>query len=40
MVRQMDAHIRKNGLLTVFQSSFRRHHSTTVAVLKVMGDNL
>jgi hypothetical protein len=25
-------------LLTVFQSEFRRHNSTTVAVLKVMED--
>jgi hypothetical protein len=36
MARQMEPHIRRNELLTVFQSSFRRHHSTTV--LKVTGD--
>jgi small basic protein len=33
MARQMEAHIRRNELLTVFQSGFRRHHSTTAAVL-------
>jgi small basic protein len=31
----MEAQIRRNDLLTVFQSSFCRHHSTTVAVIKV-----
>jgi hypothetical protein len=36
MARQMEAHIRRNELLTVFQSSFHRHHSTTAAVLKVL----
>jgi small basic protein len=38
MARQMEAHIRRNELLTVFQSGFCRHHSTTVAVLKVTED--
>jgi hypothetical protein len=38
MARQMEAHIRRNELLTIFQSGFRRHHSTVVAVLKVMED--
>jgi hypothetical protein len=38
MARQMEAHIRNNGLLTVFQSGFRRHHSTTAVVLKVTED--
>jgi predicted RNA binding protein YcfA (HicA-like mRNA interferase family) len=38
MARQMEAHIQKNGFLTVFQSGFHRHHSTTAAVLKVMED--
>jgi small basic protein len=33
MARQMEAHIR-----TVFQSGFRRRHSTTAAVLKVTED--
>jgi hypothetical protein len=31
MVRQSDAHIWRNGLLTVFQCCFRHHHSTTAA---------
>jgi hypothetical protein len=35
----MEAHIRRNELLTVFQSGFRRYHSTTAAVLKVT-DNI
>jgi hypothetical protein len=35
MARQMEAHIRRSELLTVFQFGFRRHHSTTAAVLKV-----
>jgi hypothetical protein len=34
----MEAHIRRNELLTVFQSGFRRHHSTMAAVLKVTED--
>jgi hypothetical protein len=35
MARLMERQIRCNNLLTVFQSGFRRHHSTTAAVLKV-----
>jgi small basic protein len=38
MARQMEAHIPRNELLTVFQPGFRHHHSTTVAVLKVTED--
>jgi small basic protein len=38
MARQMEAHIGRNELLTVFQSGFRRYHSTAAAVLKVTGD--
>jgi hypothetical protein len=38
MSRQMERHIRCNNLLTVCQSGFRRHHSTTAAVLKVTED--
>jgi hypothetical protein len=38
MAQQMEAHIRRNELLTAFQSGLRRHHSTTAAVLKVMED--
>jgi hypothetical protein len=34
----MEAHIRRNELFTVFQSGFRRHQNTTVAVLKVTKD--
>jgi hypothetical protein len=34
----MEAHIRRNELLTVFQSGFCRHDSTTAAVLKVTED--
>jgi hypothetical protein len=29
---QMEAHIRRNELLTAFQSGFRRHHTTTAVV--------
>jgi hypothetical protein len=32
MARKMEALIRRNMLLTVFQSGFCRHHSTTAAV--------
>jgi hypothetical protein len=38
MARQMEARIRRNELLTVFQSDFRCHHSTMAAVLKVTED--
>jgi small basic protein len=38
MARQMDAHIQRNELLTKFPSGFRRHYSTTAAVLKVTED--
>jgi hypothetical protein len=38
MARQMERHICCNNLLTVFQSGFRRHLSTTAAVLKVTED--
>jgi hypothetical protein len=38
MARQMERHICCNNLLTVFQSGFRRHHSTAAAVLKVTED--
>jgi hypothetical protein len=38
MARQMERHIHCNNLLTVFQSEFRRHHSTTATVLKVTED--
>jgi hypothetical protein len=34
----MEKQIRWNNLLTVFQSGFRRHHSTAAAVLKVTED--
>jgi hypothetical protein len=34
----MEAHVQMNELLTVFKSGFRRHHTTTAAVLKVMDD--
>jgi hypothetical protein len=32
MVRQMEAQVRRNKLLIVFQSGFCRHHRTTAAV--------
>jgi hypothetical protein len=38
MAWQMEAHIRRIELLTVFQSSFCHHHSSTVAVIKVTED--
>jgi hypothetical protein len=38
MARQMERHIRCNNLLAVFQSGFRRHHSTTATVLKETED--
>jgi small basic protein len=38
MSRQMEAYIQRNEFLTVFQSGFHRHHSTTAAVLKVLED--
>jgi hypothetical protein len=39
MGRQIEAHIRRNELLTVFQSGFGRHHSTTATVSKVTEDS-
>jgi small basic protein len=38
MAWQMEAQIRRTELLTVFQSGFRRHHSTTAAVIMVTED--
>jgi hypothetical protein len=40
MAQHMEAHIHRYEflILTVFQSGFRRHHSTTAAVLKVTED--
>jgi hypothetical protein len=38
VARKMERYIRCNNLLTVFQSGFRWHHSTTAAVLKVTDD--
>jgi hypothetical protein len=38
MAGQMNRHIRNFGLLCPFQSGFRRHHTTTTAVLKVTED--
>jgi hypothetical protein len=38
IARQMEAHIQRNELLTVFQSGSRCHHSTLEAVLKVTED--
>jgi hypothetical protein len=37
MARQMETHVRRNDLLTVFQSGFYRQHSTTAVVLKEDG---
>jgi hypothetical protein len=38
MAGQMNGHIRNFWLLCPFHSEFRRHHSTTTAVLKVTED--
>jgi hypothetical protein len=38
MTRLIKAHVRRNKLLTVFQSGFCPHYSTTVAVLKFTED--
>jgi small basic protein len=38
MTRQMDAYIRRNELLTVFQAGFLHHISTTAAVLVITED--
>jgi hypothetical protein len=38
MAQQLKAHVRRNDLLIVFHVGFRRHHSTTAAVLKVTED--
>jgi hypothetical protein len=35
MARQMERRIRCNDLLTVYQSGFRRYHSTAAAILPV-----
>jgi small basic protein len=32
MAQQMEAYVRRNELLTVFRSGFRRHHSTAVVL--------
>jgi hypothetical protein len=38
MAQQMEAHIRRNELLTVFHSGSHRRHSTRAAVLNVTED--
>jgi hypothetical protein len=38
MAGQINGHIRNFGLLCLFQSGFKRHHSTTTVVLKVTED--